>query len=339
MKYLKKVLFIFAIFTILFSKQTYAAILSPPFSDIVYERGKSYDGSFTVYFREGDPDTLYLSKTKLKILDDGKKKVVDSGSGDNTLANWMSLKKSKVTRSEADKGNGVKVSYTVDVPNDAAPGGHYAGVIVSAKPNEENAGEEESKVSIGSDLVYQLLANIEGDQVNKTKLIDFRTKDNQKFFSHLPVYFETTFESNGNIHVVPVGNIEMYKGERKAGTVAFNKTELRIFPGKKRTFEDVWAEEMAVPEGAEENAPKELPENWKDELPETFWEHCLYELNNFKFGKYEARLGGFSGNQPAFQMSTSFWIIPWHILLVVLAVVFVILTLLVYKTKGRNKKS
>lgn len=309
-----------------FARNTSAAIISPPFSDEIFTAGNSYTGSFTIFFTEQDPNVLYLSLAKMEINDvTGAKRAVFVDSSEPTLANWVGLDRTSVTKPEGvtytNGDNAVLVNYVVDVPRTASPGGTYAVVIVSNVPLNIQPGQEidqiDTGVGVGADITYQMIAFVDGDVVYRATMSDFRTKDNQWLFPHLPVQFETVFQNGGNVHVIPRGNIEIFQGG-KIANIALNSNQLRVFPDKTRLFQNVWSEE-----GIEEMTDKIQIQEAYDSLPDSFFEHVLYEIQNFRIGQYTAKLQGFAGKQQ-FGGEVTFWIIPWHLLLTILVIVLVI---------------
>jgi hypothetical protein len=314
-----------------------AAIISPPFDDRVFVPGKSYKGSFTVYFTNEDPQTLYLSLAKMEIDDvTGAKSAVFIPKTEPALANWVTLDKQTVLRppgvtfTEGD--NGTIVNYAVNIPADAAPGGNYAVVLISNVPRgpevDDSQVQVDTGVGVGADVTYQLIARIDGEEINNTNLEGFETvhvclpsegrdcnRYRQWLFPHLPVGFDAVFQNRGNSHVVPRGNIEIFQGE-KIANVALNSDQVRVFPGKSRLYENMWTHE-----GIEKLQDQTLYEQALAGLPDNFFESVLYQIQHFQFGMYTVKLGGYAGNQPAFGAEANFWIVPWHLILTIIVLI------------------
>lgn len=316
------------------AQPVHAHIISPPISDEIYTPGNSYTGSFTIFFTEQDPNELFLTIAKMEINDvTGAKRAVAVAPSESALANWTGLDRLSVTKpagtTYTNGDNAVEVNYVVDVPADASPGGEYAVILVSNVPREPEILEDGTAVftglGVGGDVTYQMIAQVEGDIVYQTSLVDFRTKDNQWLFPHLPVDFEAVFQNGGNVHVIPRGNIEVFQGG-KIATITLNPGQLRTFPNTSRVYERVWSNE-----GIEDMEDQALIDETRANLPETFFEHVIYEIQYFRIGQFTAQLQGFAGNQPPYADEVTFWVIPWHLIIVI--IVAIVLLYLVYRVR------
>lgn len=324
-----------------FAYSVKAIIVSPPILDVNLKRGDFIQGKFSVFFKEEDPETFYLYIKQSKY--EGAKPsldLVDADPEENTLANWTSLDKSQIFKpSPIGRTNGdnvVDVNYTINVPIDAPPGSHYAAILVTqSPPNPDGNG---SQIAIGGEVVYQLMININEEKINDTSLIFFRTKNNQKLFAHLPVRFETGFENKGNVHVIPAANIEIFQSGKKIDNIELNPGLNRVFPGKTKVYENMWSEEN-IEEIQDSIKVKEA----EDKLPKKFFEHVLYEIQNFRIGQFKAEIQGFAGTNPPYKDSVTFWVIPYHLLIVIIIpilvlIIFMVLKRKIKKKKGRNKR-
>lgn len=292
-----------------------AAIISPPLLDLDLAAGGTYEGEFSIFFTREDPDTLYLSVHKITVADEtGQQQIVASEPFENTLSNWTTLstyeisKPANITYLNGD--NEVKVTYTIDIPFDGPNGGHYAVILVSDRASTTPTGE--SQIAIGGDVTLQILLNLGDDAFYNTALEHFRVKNNQIFFTGAPVEFESLFANNGNVHVIPRGNIEIFQGNNKIGNISLNPGQRRILPEKSRLYESIWYDEITE----------------ASETPVSFWDHVMYQLNNFRFGQFRAELQGFAGKQVPFQSSLTFWVIPVHLFVVIAAFIALIVALI-----------
>lgn len=312
-----------------------AIIVSPPLLDVNVGRGDVFQGKFTVFFKQEDPSTFYLYLKKVKYIgDEPSLDLIDAEQGENTLANWIALDstilyKPAVIGAE-NSDNAVDVTYTVSVPVNAPAGSHYAAIVVSQAPPTLDG--KQSQVGIGGEVVYQILVNLNEEKINKTSLDFFKIKNNQKLFGHLPVEFETGFVNNGNVHAIPAANIEIFKGGDKIANIEMNVNRNRVFPGNTKVFENIWSEEKIE----EMTDPDQIVKE-REKLPNSFIEHILYELKNFKIGQYKAEIQGFAGPNPPFKDSVTFWVFPYHLFAVIALLVLIILLVLKLKFKSKKK--
>ena len=306
-----------------------AIIVSPPILDVNLKRGDFIEGKFSVFFKEEDPETFYLYIKQSKY--EGEKPtldLIDPDPEENTLANWTKLDKSQIFKpaviGAVNGDNVVEVGYQIQVPIDAPAGSHYAGILVTQAPPDVDGNG--AQIAIGGEVVYQLLINLNDEKVNDTSLAFFRTKNNQKLFAHLPVRFETGFENRGNVHVIPAANIEIFQSNKKIDNIELNPGLNRVFPGKTKTYENLWSEENIeeIKDSLEVIAAEE-------KLPKTFFENVLYEIKNFRIGQYKAEIQGFAGTNPPYKDSVTFWVIPYHLLIVIIVPILILILLFIIK--------
>lgn len=321
--------------TPMFFYRTQALVISPPLIDLNIDRGQSYNGEFSVIFKQDDPAQLHLTVKKLDFEDTTNNQITsDAEIGEPTLANWIKLdsdvanKPSSIGISNGD--NVVSVKYTVDIPTDAPAGAHYAQIIVSQTAVDSN--NNTNQVALGSEIGYQILVNLKGDRSYDTKLVSFKLKDNISIYPTLPVNFETTFKNDGNVYVTPSANLEIYSGGTKTDNIELNKGRYRIFPGKTRQYDNIWSEE-----NIEEMNDEGKINTAMASLPKDFFGYVSYELSHFRIGVYSAELAGFAGTQPPFKATVSFVVIPYHLLALIAVVIGLFYG--VYKMGTRNSNS
>jgi flagellar biosynthesis/type III secretory pathway M-ring protein FliF/YscJ len=99
----------------------------------------------------------------------------------------------------------------------------------------------------------------------------------------------------------------------KSKVIDGNPNQGNVLPKSVRRFETAWTKGNT---------------NYGDEvemMPMGFWEKVSYEWKNFAFGKYTATLTlTYTSKKLVDSATTSFYVFPWHLLLVVLAVLVVI---------------
>ena len=102
------------------------------------------------------------------------------------------------------------VTAQINVPANAEPGGHYGVLQFSGTaPTLDRTG-----VGLSASAGVLLLIRVDGLITEKAELASFYTSATQSgketsFFESGPVYFVVRIQNVGNIHVKPVGNIEV----------------------------------------------------------------------------------------------------------------------------------
>jgi hypothetical protein len=210
------------------------------------------------------PITLYASKEDFVSGDEtGRPKFIaakDQTTDAYSLANWITLENENLTLA---KGETREVRFTVRIPANGEPGGHYGAIFFSP------ATTGKAQVTVVQRLGVLLLINVPGNVEVRGELTDFQVgkKDADKFtiesqFSNFPVMFQTQFENAGNTHLKPIGKIELtdengeilknvgkeaiindkgaFIGEKMVDYLPVNDTLGNVLPKSKRAFESLW---------------------------------------------------------------------------------------------------
>ena len=195
-----------------------------------------------------------------------------------------------------EPGATAEIPFTLHIPKDAEPGGHYAGILVGTEPLKSIKG---GGVAIGSYLSSLIFARIAGNVVEKGDIRDFYP--DRSFVEDQNEHFVLRFENSGNVHLVPRGAITIYNMWGKVrGTIAINETNTfgNVLPNTTRKFEFSWAGES----------------------------------NMLDLGRYRAEAVlnyGFDGKKTVFR-TAYFWVIPWRALLIFVGVLLVVVRLIAW---------
>ncbi len=198
-----------------------------------------------------------------------------------TLAEWITVPDGPVIIA---KEASAQIPVVINVPEDAAPGGHYAAIMIGTRPP---AGNSSVKVQTSQVVTSLFFVRIAGDVAENGVVRTFRTTDS--FVSEPEVDFEVRFENKGNVHLQPQGEIvitNMWGKER--GVVPINhRTHFgNVLPESIRKFEFNWKGEQSITD----------------------------------IGRYKAKLTlGYGTDARKFvTRSTSFWVVPVKAVLITL---------------------
>lgn len=200
-------------------------------------------------------------------------------SDEQSVSQWVSFTDKTLTIGAGKKAS---INYTVKVPSNATPGGHYGAVIASVQGDPAQG----TGVTVQPEVGSLLLVTVSGQQVVDGKVIDF--KPYNKVFSFDPVSFSAVVRNSGNVHIKPVGSIDI-TGPANV-TVNVNSSKSSVLPNSTRNFT------------------------------------ASYE-NGLPFGKYTAKLDlraeSPDGRSIPLTAITSFWVIPMSYILGLLAILIV----------------
>lgn len=209
-----------------------------------------------------------------------------------SIRQWVTVTSSFSLRARETK----KIPATVDIPKNAEPGGHYGVIRFTGQKQELDQTGVGQVVSAGT----LVLIRVDGAVDEKLNLITFETAQNKTssgFFEYGPVTFVTRFENKGNVHVKPLGSIEIRDMfGNKVDTLDVNPNEGNVLPSSVRRFEST------------------LDRTWM-------------------FGRYSATVSvGYGTHGQAIVESIDFWVIPYKVviggLIALITLIFIFRTLI-----------
>jgi len=214
-----------------------------------------------------------------------------------TLAEWIDITNEPITLAPGDS---YQIPFTVTVPADAAPGGHFAAIMIGTRPPDT---AETFRINTSQIVTSLFFVRIAGDVIEDGSIREFRTTET--FLSTPNVNFEVRFQNKGNVHIQPQGEIlikNMWGKER--GVIPINhRTHFgNVLPDSIRMFEF----------------------NWKGE-------------SQFSdIGRYSAELSlAYGRDERKFATSrTYFWVVPVKSVLTVLGVVIASVLFVLWAVKA-----
>lgn len=281
-----------------------AISVGPAIVETEVEAGSISDFSFVVTNEERTTLSYVLSMQKFIPQGEEGRTTFLPESDTSGLPEWIFLEAPTLT---LRSGESRRMTVSLRVPNDAAPGGHYAAIFLTQTNVDTSAGQNVAAIPRIGILVF---ATIKG-ALNERLVLREATVD-QDIYSSLPVRFRMSIENQGNIHVQPEAQIAI--SNIFGSTVAKldgNAEDGRVLPGSRRTFVVNWSKSQV---GAGTG----------------FWSGVAQEWKNFGIGPYEARITVSSPNiENAGEAIVRFQVWPWR--LGVLAIAGVIGLLLLWK--------
>lgn len=173
----------------------------------------------------------------------------------------------------------IKLPVVIRVPFDAEPGGRFGSVIFKLDSSSDLPG-----VTTVSRVGALILAQIEGDIVEDSTLLDYKVNDRKGgVFLKGPFQFKIDVENNGNVHTVPWAMINISNMTGKL-VESVPISAYFILPGSKRLKSLVWDADFA-------------------------------------FGRYSAELEFNHGYDDKQDIETiNFWVIPLKVIIIAIAI-------------------
>lgn len=308
LKILKISTFVFITFLTVSSAS--ALTVSPARIELNADPGTTVANEFIVINEQEGEQTFYTSVENFEAQgESGTPNFTVSKEG---FAGWVTAPEKVVLK----KGEKIKIQFSINVPKDADAGGHFAAIFLSTVPPSTKGGE----VSVGAKVGMLMLLRVSGDIKEGGGALSFGLKENKHFATTLPIDFVYRFNNTGNDRVNPVGNI-VIKNIIGMETIRLNANPAtgNILPSSTRRFDITWGNNPALPASA------------------SFFSHVSYEMNNFAFGLYFADLSITFGASGSSNNSLVFFVLPWHLLIVVGIFLMILFLVLRSSLKRYNK--
>ncbi len=211
----------------------------------------------------------------------------DTDNSTHSLRTWIGTPQPFLIKSKEAK----TIDFTINVPKNAEPGGHYAVIRFSGNAPEL----EQTGVALTASVGSLVLLTVSGDIQEKASVAEFysATADFSKrsFFETGPVSLVERVKNDGNVHLKPTGMVtvkdmfgHVISSSRVNGTAGDPKDGPRsILPKSIRRFEQTFG------------------------------------ANQLLFGRYEATMDLQYGSKGTKISSTTvFWVIPYTLIAIVL---------------------
>ena len=128
-------------------------------------------------------------------------------------------------------GEETAVTFLIDVPENAPPGGHYMSVL--AKVGSAGAAEG---VAVGQRIGSLVLLRVAGEVVEQAQVAEIVAPS---FAAKGPIDFDVVLRNTGNVHLRPIG--EVVVTGTFGGEVARLRLEQRnMLPDSERAFSVTW---------------------------------------------------------------------------------------------------
>ena len=150
--------------------------ITPVQNEIVLQPGQTYTSSFNV-FNNGDEDLnykVYVTPYQITSDDSGAtQQVYDGVEGDNqytTIVDWIEV--DTETGTVAPNSGQHPINYTITVPDDAAPGGQYAAIMVEQTKDSNTSGNAGLSSTVRA--AYLIYATVAGNVTETASISDVR---------------------------------------------------------------------------------------------------------------------------------------------------------------------
>lgn len=281
-----RIFFVLCPLSFVFFSTAYAAdadslslTITPPLFQITQSPGTDWNSMLRIV--NVNPYDLVISASATDFHPDGETGnavLEETPPADPTdthrMSGWIILPQGMIT---IPRGKTADIPFTIRVPINADPGGHYAAILVGTAPGDKQGG---SGTSISSKVTSLIFFRVPGAVIEEGDIRDFFATE--RMVASPDASFSLRFENKGNVHLVPQGEIVI--------TNMWGKERGKIVINERTTFGNV------LP-----NSTRKFAFDWHG------------ESNPFEVGRYSAvatLVYGDEGRKTVYR-TTYFWVVPW----------------------------
>lgn len=291
------------------SNQGQGLEISPPLAELKADPGQTVTAKVKV--RNVTRETLIVNAEVNDFTagneEDGQPRLLleEGEKSPYSVKDWITTISEITLKSEEQK----PVTITLQVPQNASPGGHYGVVRFTGTP----PGVEGTGVSLSASIGALVLVNVSGDVQESAKIVELFTAQNGEkrgFFEYGPITLAERIENTGNVHIKPTGTVRVTNmfGQETA-TFSLNDRGGNILPASIRKFEQQLDKKLL-------------------------------------FGRYKFQADVVYGSDSKILSdSVTFWVIPYKLILMAIAAIIALIFIIkrynkhiVKKAQNKNKK-
>lgn len=273
--------------------------ISPPISELTLLPGQSSENIIKINNPTSSIVEVYPKVMNFSSRGENGDPTFSSATDEGqqySLANWISFSDAKLALTPEQD---IEFKYTISVPTNAEPGGHYGVVFFVSEPPEVS--ESQTQVAISSMLGSLILVKVPGDIKEELILREFSSN---VFYLKMPANLTTRIENIGNIHLKPRGDIVIKNmfGSQKT-TLDVNPKKGNILPESIRRFD------------------------------------TDFSGSKFSIGRYSANLNvQYGEGNKTLSGKLTFWVIPWWFIVIFVLVITLIIILIVRARKKKERR-
>ncbi len=294
---------------------------SPISVDLNVKPGQTQTTTLSVENGSALPETITVKLDKFAAMGDlGAANITPPQSNDPSVQ-WVHFSK---TTFVAQPGVWNNITMTISLPNYASLGYYYAVLFLPKSAESQQSASFGDQIK-GANAIFVLLDTNSSNESKQLSLTDFSSLSG--LYQFLPATFNILVKNAGNIHLIPQGDVYISRtpNGKVIDTLDINSGLGNVLPDSSRQFSVVWTDGFPSFEAKKVDGQ---PLTVKDGQPvEQLRWNFSEPLSKFRFGKYYAHLVLVynNGNRDIpLNAYLSFWVIPWKLMLIVVAVIVLI---------------
>ncbi len=146
------------------------------------------------------------------------------------LSDWISISPNRVIMPPKEK---IAFKFTVNIPNNPEPGGHFGAIVFSTVPKKD---AKQTAAYLTQEIGTLIFIKTPGDVKEKAGIASFTT--DKSFYEFGPINFITRIKSDSTVHIRPVGSITITNMLGNKETI--NIEPKNVLPGAIRKLDAQW---------------------------------------------------------------------------------------------------
>ena len=214
--------------------QGFAGIsLVPPKFELFANPGSTINESIKVTNSSDSPQTFTVYVEDFRSSgEEGQVVLEESGGEEYSLMTWITPSAESIVLQPEEQ---VIFPFSINVPKNAEPGGHYASLLFTIGSGEAGPGVTAVQHRVGA----LILLRVSGDVVEDGQIETF---DIPKYSKKGPITMSLRIKNNGTTHIRPEGTIIISSiFGKKVAEIPLNG--LNVFPGAVRKMDTQWDKE------------------------------------------------------------------------------------------------
>ncbi len=226
--------------------------VTPPLFQISIAPGETWSSEITVVNNNPYDMTVHAEPVAFEPTGEtGRPRFIHATSASSGVpvfeeyvsAGWISVPSEGM---QVAREHTLTIPFTLSVPSDAPPGGHYAAILIGNR-EPDGAVREEGSVAVTSAIASLLFIRVTGDVVERGRIREFSTE--RSVYERASARLSLRFENLGNVHLQPQGAITIYNMfGKKRGEIAVNQTNGfgNVLPNSVRSYAFSWDSDVGM---------------------------------------------------------------------------------------------
>ncbi len=304
------IIILFTSVSSLFAQANLSIGVAPTSKTLKMQSGEVYSDEIVFWnlSQEGDTYRVYISGFQQIENQPGTAIILtpeDDAIAPYSASKWITVEKDTIY---LEPNKNTKLKYTIEVPEDATKGEFNAEIfLISESDVQQNITAAFANLAAGTPFLIQ----IGDDFIENAELLRFVT--DKKTYEKIEVNFLTKIKNLGDTHITPTGEIIIENIFRQeVARVPFNKNNQSLLRDNIGNYED-------------------------------YWDQSSYLSPNkaIALGPMKAKLlVTYRTFQPGFAVlngETTFWIIPWKIIIAILLTLLLAIIIRTWKKKTEKR--